>query len=715
MAGAGGHEVERLAVKVVPDTGGFRKKLKAFLEKAEAESEIEVGLELKGEKKVKAKLDALAKDLVVKLKVELENVAEVRRQLATLVRDRAVNLHVDVDTNYVQAKLNNLARNRALSIDVDLKLDRARAALRLFLRDRRLRVFIDMDRDRFGTAFEQMEAMVTLLQGLSRNMMSMGRQAGNAMGQAFQQGTQGARGMSGAMGYLTIVVLPLLVAAIGILVGALIGLIIAAVGVVAALLAVVPVVGLVAAGAVYLFKSSDKQAKAFRKSLDEIKKTAKDTLAFAVQPMSKAIAKQVPLVDKWITSMTGPLRQAFLGASKYVDELADALMGFSSQALAGVANALKNPGMQKAIVGLKTLFEELGTGIGGFFETLAFGGADHGKTLAALGEALRKLLDQFAELGNAFATVSPEIISSLTEALSMLFETLKDPKTLAALAQFADFSFQAIAGFLMTIVLGIRVLIENWNRLVAITNSAATNIKAAWDGLVNWVRAKWSSLRQSVVSTASGMKAGVVGQWNSLVSSVQGIMGRFAGWISGIWARITGANRSGANNSKAAAIGPFNGLASAIAGVMGRIQGIVNGAWSVISGIVGRISGAISGAISRASQLKGLLDKVPFFAPAPDAPEDASKPTFRGDPPPAGGSASFKAFSMFDSVDQLSKLGSGLSTKYKAANTEGPTVSGNSDSLATKVYNFTTYAAPNEPVEKQFVKWMDYADTLYAA
>ncbi|WP_433332524.1 phage tail protein [Spirillospora sp. CA-294931] len=711
MAGAGGHEVERLAVKVVPDTGDFKEKLKAFLEKVEEQSKIEVELELKDEQEIKAKLKELAKDLTVKLKVELENEAEVRRKLAALVRDRTMNLEVDIDTTFIKAKLAEISRNRALTVNVDLDLAAARVQLAIFLRPRTLRVRVDLDRNNFGLFMQGMQQMAAML-----GMMSHMMRTGQMFGQAFQLGTQGAQQFGRSLGPLKILIGVVLVAAIAVLVGALAGIIIIAGAVIGALLAIVPVVGLVAAGVVYLLQSSDRSAKAFRKNLEGIGNTAKKTLSFAVQPMSKAIAAQMPVIQRWVGTLDKPLRRAFAGASKYADELTLAMIAFSNNALKGVTEALENPAMQQAVNGFRKLFADLGTAIGQFFATLAKGGADYGKTFSALGEALKLLLPAFAELLNAFAGEAPDLIRTFALALKMLFDIFKDKENLAAISDFAKVSFAILFATLATIVTNIRWTVDLWRALYNAAVWVVNAVIGVWNKCVDWLQQKWNQIKSNASSIASETKSVVVANWRDMVSTIQGVLDGFTGWISGLWARITGRSRSGANNAKMASLGPFNDLASSISGIMDRIVGIVTGAWSRISGIASRISGLISSIASKASTIGGILDKIPFFSSTPEAIPEGARTSDRSlisfDLGPV---STFKGPPVLDSVDQLSRVSANLRAKYVKATSGERTPSQGRDSLAAKVYNFTTYAAPNEPTEKQFVKWLDYADTLYAA
>ena len=714
--GAGGHEVERIAVKVVPDTGGFKEKLKAFLERVERESKVEVEVELKGEQEAEARLKELARDVTVKVKVALENLSKVRTQLAQLLRDRTIHVDVEIDDALARARLGQSFRTRGIKITADLDLAAARVQLAAFLRPRRLKIHVDFDHETFGALFRAVAQFGRMVGQINRQMFSMGRAAGNA----FQMVSNSAGGATNAMGKFKLVIIPLLVVAITILVGALVGLIIILVAVAGAILAVLPPLAALAAGLAYAFKSGDKQAKAFRKRVEGLGKTALGVVKYAVQPMMKALNAQIPVIRTWVQGLKGPLREAFKQSSRYVDDFSAGLRKFATNALGGIIRALRNPALDQAVQGFNILLADIGTAIGEFFEVLSDGGPEYKATLDALGESFKALLPALARMANVFAGFAPELIDRLTLALVSLMDVLGDEKNLAALAEFAKASFTAALGAIVLFVYGVRLAVAAIEKAKAFISSLVSSIQSLWNRFTNWLRSKWDAFTRSVLSRTSGMSSGVSGTISGMVGRITGLVGGLVGKISSFWSRITGRSRSGANQTRSAAIGPFNGMASSISGIMNRIVGIVSSAWSRISGIVSNIAGAVSRAAGLVSRLSGLASKIPspfnlFSAPA----EGDSAPTFRtfdfgGDD--ASTPMAMRTMSFASSVDRMMDASRDLRRKYRklpdddykaVTNTkaEGP---------APRIFNFTTYAAPNEPTEKQFVKWLDYAETMYA-
>ena len=74
MAAESGVEIGRISIKVTPDTDGFRRKVVTEVTKAakEAEQDIELGIEVTGEKEAEAKVDKVARPRKVKIKVDVD-------------------------------------------------------------------------------------------------------------------------------------------------------------------------------------------------------------------------------------------------------------------------------------------------------------------------------------------------------------------------------------------------------------------------------------------------------------------------------------------------------------------------------------------------------------------------------------------------------------------------------------------------------------------
>ncbi|QFG25445.1 hypothetical protein [Actinomadura sp. WMMB 499] len=713
MAGAGGHEVERIAVKVVPDTGGFKKKLKKFLERIEKESKVEVPVELKGLSKAKTELEALAKNITVKVKLELENLATVRSQLAALTNPRDINLNVDVDTTFAKAKLAEISRH--LNVKVELDLDQAVIELATFLRPRTLTVHVEVDRDEFNL----LRGELRRLQRMTSNMASNMNIVGNRASQAFSQATNSVSQFSGGIRSLARLAFPLLAAAVLVAIGAIAGLVIILGAVVGGLALMLPPIAAIGAGVAYILQSNDEQAKRIRKQFDGVKEAAKDTLSSAIRPMTAALRQQIPIVEKWIRNLKGPLTEAFTAGSGYVDEFSAGLRGLVDNALKGLVEALQNPEMSAAVDGFKQFLLDIGTAIGEFFKTLAGGGSDYRDMFEALGDALIELAPSLGRLLNAFATVSPDVIDSLAGALTRIFDTLSsNGSVLEKIATLAEFSFQALSWAFIAITSYIGSLVWQYETLWNSTKWVIEGIGDLWNWFVDWITGLWDSLKSGTISRLQSMNSSVSSSFSGMAASITGTLDSLLGWIADIWSSITGTSSSGANNTKNASVGPFNGMLGAISGIMNSIVGIVESAWSRISGIVSNIAGAVGRARSLVNGLSGIASNLNPFSLFSAPVENAPMPLFKSpDGDDAMAPMALSARSIYDSVDQMAETSRNLRRTYLNARGreayDNP-AQGQGNDLAQRIFNFTTYAAPNEPTERQFVKWMDYADTLYA-
>ncbi|GAB4588741.1 phage tail protein [Nocardia sp. IFM 10818] len=131
MAGPGGTEVNRISIRVVPDTTGFRKKLKKDLEKATEglQQKVKIGVDTKG---LRTKVQTAIRQAVQGVhKVELD-VAVKRGEAAKVGKEvekaaDAANPQVDVGVNSARFWREfeaMLAKARGRSVDVDVTINR---------------------------------------------------------------------------------------------------------------------------------------------------------------------------------------------------------------------------------------------------------------------------------------------------------------------------------------------------------------------------------------------------------------------------------------------------------------------------------------------------------------------------------------------------------------------------------------------------------------
>lgn len=101
MAGAGGREVGRVSVRVVPDTDGFRRSLKRQLEAITkgVEAKINVNPDVSG---FRQKVSAATKGLDnAKVKVDVDKNSEILRKNGFHTADKTIKLKLDPKFDYM--------------------------------------------------------------------------------------------------------------------------------------------------------------------------------------------------------------------------------------------------------------------------------------------------------------------------------------------------------------------------------------------------------------------------------------------------------------------------------------------------------------------------------------------------------------------------------------------------------------------------------------
>lgn len=677
MAGPGGNEVERISVKVVPDTDGFRKKLKAFLEKVEKESEVEVELKLNS-LGFKQQLDQLTRDRTIEVSMDLD-AAEFRRRLATVLRGRDVKVDVALDTSRAAARLARLTRPRTVHINVNY--DRS--------------------------AFEQMYHAMVRLQHVSRSLGQLangsfrmignaGSAAFNGVGSAASGATQQVGSLGSAMSKMStmimLVLLPVIASLVAMLIGAIVGLVIIAGAAIGSLLMLVAPVAAVAAGIGWAFTGSSKAAKAFKKDILEVGKAAGHVLKVAVQPMASAIRKELPGLKKWVETLKGPLKSAFEGASRYVPELTAAVKAFVDRALFGLMQALNDRRLEAGIRGFRSFMDSLGIAFGRVFERLSANAPKFEKFFVAFGDSMAVLLPAIVDLMGAFAEVSPGVIQTLTATLVRLFQALSDPKTLDALSKFAQISFVGLLATIMTAIKWIELLIAAAQTMVTFFLNAWNTMRNAFNTFKGFFEGGIAGMASRAVGLVGMMVGQLILKFDSLTDKVGEIGLRLVRVFMAPLNRLASQAGAAARRVVSNAISAFRGLVPGADGILAGLIGVFESAWSRISGIVSRIMGAISNAKGAAASLGNVLGGLigTFLV----QPEMATTPALgvvgagAFDP---GGTASYKRT---------------LKSLFEAPGTAGATT-------VQKVTNVTVNEAKHETTPQAVLKGLSYADALY--
>lgn len=124
MSGAGGEEVGRISIRVVPDLDKFREKLRAGLEAIEKTEKCKIKVEVVGLEDVKAQVAAAAKDVKATVKTTADTKG-VRAKIEAAAKDTVAKIKVEVDqTTYdrFEKRLKALSESRVSKYDPEFEL-----------------------------------------------------------------------------------------------------------------------------------------------------------------------------------------------------------------------------------------------------------------------------------------------------------------------------------------------------------------------------------------------------------------------------------------------------------------------------------------------------------------------------------------------------------------------------------------------------------------
>lgn len=308
MAGAGGTEVGRVSVRVVPDLDGFRDKVKRELEEIEKmEAEVEVTLNLE------------------KFKAQIEEV----KALLKSIQDETVNIKIDKDggVQKVQDGLKGAA-SEAEKLGKKLK-----------------------DGIGDGDTEARVSKFSRVLESFGNFMQRAGQQAGDLAGKMGGELASSARSFGSSLTalitQLTIWVPLLLLAAGGITY---------LVGIIAAALGGLPVLifglGAPIAALILGFDGLKKAFKPLGTEFDKLKTRLSDTFEKGLKPAVKALQGLMPV-------LSDGLNQAAQATTDFINELA------------GVITAKDNvDNLKRAFGGVKDFLGELKLGLGQFLSSL---------------------------------------------------------------------------------------------------------------------------------------------------------------------------------------------------------------------------------------------------------------------------------------------------------------------------------------------------------
>jgi phage-related protein len=686
--GPGGHEVERISVKVVPDTSGFAEKLKKFLERQEKTNEVSIEVDV-DTKKAEAKLKKLAKDLKVKITAS-------------------------ADTAKAEAKLKALGKNVTAKVKADVDDLKAKTELDVLSRDRKVNIKADVDKSAFGRITSAFSNIGKVVSGLGKGAFQL--ITGNLRGistatNAVKQGFSGLGSTITVVGNIASAVL------YGEVIGALAGVVAAAAAVAGALALAFAPAAFIGAGVAFalLAGKSNAMAKKIKKDFESVKKTALSVVSSAVQPMLKALDAQLPQINHWIATLKGPLKTAFSDASTYIDTFARGAEEFFSQALKGIVTALENPNLKPAVDGVRTLLGDAGKAIGDFFAELAKFGPDFGSTLDALGVQLPPIAKAFADLLGAFATISPDLITQMGQGIVQILRAFSDPNVIKGLAFISKLSFAAIIGQLQLTAAAIALVSETWDALKSATSATISILKSGWNGLKSFLSSLWSGIKGAASAAWNEIKNLLVGIALGIYSGISGAITRLKNALSGLWNGIKGTAVSVAGSMASSVTGKFNSIKSSASSIVSSIKGFFSSMGSYVGRVVSGIRSSVSTILGLVSKARSAISKLPFFATFEYGdPPNGPDPKKLGFPVGFGPGGSMAVGSLQGDLRAMASEASKINdSSLKSVKFPKPS-SKNSAGVAQKVYSFGDIISNEKTTPEAITNALTRLDALYS-
>lgn len=638
--GAGGHEVGRISIRVVPDLDKFYSELKAKLE--------EVEKVLKGKVKISAdfdsnglreKVDAAAKDAKVNVKADVDqssfDAALARVKAAAKVADAKVN--VKVEDKMAEASL-------AASI-AKLKAEAKAANIKV-------KVDVDSNRLRSGMA--------------------------DALGGLFAGGARAGGGGVGVFGSfidtaaLVAAVAAIFAPALALISGALLALPPIIAGVVLPL-------GTLALGFRGIQKAAEAagllgEGKKGKTGIGPSLKALQDTLSQKFQdgftPIFQKLAPLIPAVGNALL----PIADRLIGMAQGLTDVVTSSSGMRAlqSTIDGISNAMQvaTPGLTKFSEGMLNLIGGGAKSLPGFAQLFTNMGT-------SFSDWITKISTPDKMIGKAFTSPLDRAMSNLQGVLKEFgglvgdlftkgFEMLADPQfgasmkgfvadvrslvndSLPALKQlFIDIAgaVKDISGFVNTLA---NFQEPGWMKFFSNNNQGASggpgkslllpeapsnfaNLLSAANPLLlllNQLRDgnMWAGVGQNIANafssigtTLQGVGQQILTFFTNLPQTISGLLAGIPGAISGIWDGVV----AEAQNAWAGVIGVIQGVIGQIIAIVTNIAGAISGTWQGIvaeaqsawDSIVASVSGAASNIVSTfsnaASQVLSVFQALP--------------------------------------------------------------------------------------------------------
>ncbi|MFE2410847.1 hypothetical protein ACFXDE_21135 [Kitasatospora sp. NPDC059408] len=570
-------------MRVLPDTDGFRDRLRRYLEMLEKYTKLKVKLDL-DTTGVNARLRELTHDRSVRVNV-FADTAEAAARIAALTRERRTRVGVDADTAPAEARVRAFTGRRwRLGINVHLArggLDRVKSGLRDLGSGA-----AEVARS-FGRLFTlSIEQTASALQGI---------------GSGISSAAQGALGMAAGFAQSAAAAAPLLIAVTAIATWVTVvasGLI----GVLA--LAALPVLplGLAAVAAAGDMKALGDKAK-------EAMQAASEALKPATAAIRTEFGGAVRDVTAWFKQAEPQFKAFFDAGAQYVRPMVKSITDFTDTLFPKLTAAMQSPGMKAFTDELPVALVGIGAALGDFFLTLSNGGDQLKLILGPLVGLLDAFLQGIASLAVAFAPEIAVSISWFADTLRQFFAVFKDnAQATAALMRIVDLGLRAL-------VIGFSVTMQAWDALATGAVAAWHAVQAAWDGLTSGTASAWGSVSSGTASTWSSVKSwvsdaassagsAVASGWRDVSSWTSSTWGDVTSWTSSSWSSVTSSVSSAVSSTGSAVAAGWRNVTSWTSSACNSCTSAVSSAWSNISS---GVSSGIAAVVSYVSELPGKI------------------------------------------------------------------------------------------------------------
>ncbi|OHT67765.1 hypothetical protein [Mycobacteroides chelonae] len=610
--GAGGKEVGRISVRVVPNTNKFRARLKEQLEEIEKGESVDVDVNADMDAaKVLAKFKAMMKAMREQAAKGVPVEPKVKPESATRELDsfqKRLLSELNKSTQKIEAKI---------PLTVDGEKFRRQLAQHVKNVETRIRANIPVEfgaankyRSDLGAEIKQLQKISgeaeqsrSRFSRLTTSLRELGSGFGNALGNIRPFGI-------GLLGIVAIA--SLLAPALALLTGVLLSI--------PALIAAIALpIGAVALG------------------MDGIKNAAK-TLAPEVEKLKAAMSSRF---EERLTPVFERMKAIFPVLQENMPKLADSLSSVFSSMTSVLTGDKGRSQIENIINNVATAVDRSKTGVQDFTSAILTLISAVSNKLPGLSSVFNEYANRFLNWVNQITTVGPDGVSQLDTALSAIkatltglldlvgnlgslgLDTLIDPEFITNLKVFINLIVNSLpvvvpvlaAAFegVVRIMSGIRNLFNflsgDWSNVSGPLQTLVIGLQAvtgAVEAVYNAVTSKLPDIGTIITAAFGGIPTAVSEAFSGIVPSVSDIMGQVVSTFTG------------GGNQIVSEVGTWPGKIVSALGDLGSL--LFNSGASVVSGFVAGIRSRLGDVASAAGELMSRARSFFPFSPAKEGP-----------------------------------------------------------------------------------------------